>query len=394
MEQTGYSEADAEFLVNGGASQNGRQKASDDLPKKIKAVQVSKVTPTRTEYWWKSFIPKARPTVLAGDPGIGKSALICKICAHLTTGKAFPTILSGEPAQEDFDPVTVCLLTSEDDAGDTIRPRLEVNGADASLVHHVEGWYTDDAKTGMITMQDTNLLGDVLTTYKPGLLVFDPFQAYFGKDIDMNRANQTRPVLEAVDRLCRQYGCTPLFVCHIGKTHREAIYATLGSIDIGALMRSILFLGQDPENEHRRILAHAKVSNARKGQSIVYKMISVEHDIPTEDSIVTVEAPRLIWDGVSNLKADDLSMPAPADLEDRTIVDQAVEFIHELLSNGPVLSSEAEKACKSNGFTVATQRRAKAKLGVQAHRQAVPEGELSEEQNQKRPWEWVLPPQA
>ena len=97
---------------------------------------------------------------------------------------------------------------------------------------------------------------------------------------------------------------------------------------------------------------------------------------------------------MGSAKADDLSMPAPADMEDRTVVEQAVDFIEELLRDGPVLSTDAEKACKAQGFTVATQRRAKAKLKVQSHRKQDPEGDTNPDGNRNSPWEWHLPPHA
>jgi putative DNA primase/helicase len=368
---------------------------SGDNKKRLQVTQLSTVRPVRTEFLWKPFIPRGRPVTLEGDPGVGKSALICKIISHLSTGKAFPNVLPGTPALSDFDPVNVCLLTSEDDSGDTIRPRLEVNGADCSRVYRLEGWQTPDGEHGSITMQDLDLLRMAMNDYKPAMIVFDPFQAYFGKDVDMNRANQTRPVLDAVDNLCRAHNCTPLFIRHVGKSHREAIYAGLGSIDIAGVMRSILFLGQDTENETRRILAHAKMNGGRIGQSLAYKMVSVEYDITTDDGFITVEAPMLKWDGLSSLKANDLSMPIASEAyEERGVVDQAADFLRELLSDGAVLATEAKKEYESAGFTKATMRRAQAKLKVVTRRQAPPSGEWPEDGNKKAPWEWALPPGA
>ena len=261
--------------------------------KTLVVTRLSDVVPTRIDYLWRTLIPRGRPVTLEGDPGIGKSSLVCKIISHLTTGKAFPNVFEYEQQGLDFDPFNVCLLTTEDDPADTIRPRVEANGGDSSCVFFIDGWQTDDGEKGQVTMQNLDLLEHALITYTPALIVFDPFQAYFGKDVDMHRANTTRPVLDGVDSLCRKYNCTPLFIRHIGKSHREAIYAGLGSIDITGVMRSVLFLGQDPENENRRILAHAKSNGGRIAKSICYKIASVQHDIVTANGIVTVEAPQV-----------------------------------------------------------------------------------------------------
>jgi hypothetical protein len=52
-------------------------------------------------------------------------------------------------------------------------------------------------------MQDLALLRQALEAYTPALLVFDPVQSFFGRGIDMNHANDTRPVLDAVAELCK-----------------------------------------------------------------------------------------------------------------------------------------------------------------------------------------------
>jgi hypothetical protein len=363
--------------------------------KQLRVTQISTVTPTRTDYLWDPLIPRARAVALDGDPGVGKSALTCKITAHLTSGKAFPNVLTGTPPPEDFDPVTVCLMTSEDDKGDTIRPRLEANGADCTRVFLIEGWQTPDGEYGQVTMQDLDLLRKIMNEYNPALLVFDPFQAYFGRNVDMNRANETRPVLDAIDSLCREYNCTPFFVRHVGKSRREAIHAGLGSVDITGVMRSELFLGRDPENEHRRILAHTKMNGGRMGQSIAYRMVSVEHDILTDEGIITVEAPLIQWDGLSSLKANDLSMPAGSDAhEERALVDQAVDFLRELLGPRAMLVSKAETECKHAGYTQSTIRRARVKLNVIARRQMPESGEYPPGGVANQPWEWALTREA
>src|SRR4051812_13727917 len=54
-------------------------------------------------------------TVLDGDPGLGKSPLLCEFAARLSRGEALP---GGQPGR----PRTVLLLSAEDDPIDTIRP--------------------------------------------------------------------------------------------------------------------------------------------------------------------------------------------------------------------------------------------------------------------------------
>ena len=126
----------------------------------------------------------------------------------------------------------------------------------------------------------------------------------------MNKANETRPVLDALVGLCKQYNCTTLFVRHIGKAQQDKTTSLgLGSIDITANFRSVLVLGYDPDDPKgpRRILAHAKSNTAAMGRSLAYKMLSTEQVFTTDTGDrITYEAPRLEWDGASSLTAEDL----------------------------------------------------------------------------------------
>jgi hypothetical protein len=353
-------------------------------PRQLRVTKLSEVQPERVHWLWQPHLPLGRPVALEGDPGVGKSSLIAKIAAHLTSGQTFPNVLKGH-APQPFLACNVCLLTAEDDPGDTILPRIAVNGGDPARVFLIDGWHQPDGAQGPVTMQDLDLLQQALEQHKPKLLVFDPVQSFFGRKVDMNSASDTRPVLDAVIALCKRYACTPLFVRHIGKVRRDkALHAGLGSIDITAAMRSVLFLGEDPDNDQRRILAQSKSNNARLGPSLAYLVVSVDYDLltPTGD-FVTVEAPRLDWDGLSPLTANDLASPPLTNDEEMSALDHAKEFLETLLADAPMLADEVSAAAKKAGFTTATIRRAKVLAGIKAKRRRI-EGAPSKDW----PWEW------
>lgn len=365
----------------------------DDAAPEVRTLdvrQLSQVAPERVEWLWKPLLPVGRPVSLEGNPGIGKSNVVVKIAAHLTTGRAFPTVVEATAPQRAFAPCPVALLGAEDDAADTIRPRLEVNGGDAQHFYLFEGWRHPDGTRGLLTLQDLRLLQTLLEDYQPALLVVDPLQAFFGRGLDMNHANETRPVLADVAALCKEQRCTILYVRHLAKAHKEqAIYAAIGSIDISAHVRSAMLVGVDPDNPARRILAHHKASNAPEAESLAFTLTSVEREMfRADESSVMVEASRVDWDGLSPLKAADLLQPRQSDeeQEDKSALGQAREFLQELLQEGPVLSKEVKASAKEAGVAMRTLARAKALIRVKVTRR-----EQEGLPREKWPWVWQFP---
>src|ERR1051326_702755 len=68
---------------------------------------------------WPGRIARGKVTIIAGDPGLGKSQITASIAAVVTTGGCWPV----DRGQSDTG--AVLFLTAEDDAADTLRPRLE-----------------------------------------------------------------------------------------------------------------------------------------------------------------------------------------------------------------------------------------------------------------------------
>ena len=268
-----------------------------------------------------------------------------------------------------------------------------MNGGDAKLVHIVEGKRSPE--TGEIlpfTLADLSLLADVLTTYAPALMVFDPLQSYFGM-ADMNQASETRPTLDAVRAVCKAHSCTPLYVRHNGKTQRnKAIHASLGSIDITAHMRSVLALFKDPDDATLRILAQAK-TNGRLAPSMKLKLVGATCDVPIGAGMELLEDVRVDWDGLSDLTAEDLNAREQTHGGDtdeaNSALGQARDFVREVLGDGPMLVDEIRAHAKKAGVSEKTLRRAKDKEDYKARRK--PQEGLPAH---KWPWEWYDPRQS
>src|SRR5207253_3242126 len=80
--------------------------------------QCSKDVPSKTLEWlWPNWLPLGKLVILDGDPGLGKSTLLLDLAARVSNAALMPDSSQGISGN-------VLILSAEDDAGDTIKPRL------------------------------------------------------------------------------------------------------------------------------------------------------------------------------------------------------------------------------------------------------------------------------
>ena len=93
------------------------------------------------------------------------------------------------------------------------------------------------------------------------LVIIDPIQAYLGADVDMNRANEVRPIFMRLGQVAQRTGCAILLIGHLNKAAgMQSLQRGLGSIDIAAAVRSVMFIGKLKHDPTMRILTHEKSS--------------------------------------------------------------------------------------------------------------------------------------
>ena len=108
-------------------------------------------------------------TLLAGDPGIGKSQISIDIAARITTGAEWP---DGGRA----DSGSVIIISAEDSAADTIRPRLEAARADLSRVHILKAAVKGNGSPTTFSLQDdlNGLAAKINEVGDARLVIIDP----------------------------------------------------------------------------------------------------------------------------------------------------------------------------------------------------------------------------
>lgn len=222
-------------------------------PKLIRACDVPYEPPRWTIA---PYFQRGKGTLIQGDNGSGKTAFLCAIAAHVTTGEP----LLGIPI---VTPGNVIILSVEDDLP-ILRGRVEASGGDLTKCHFM-------ANAAGLTFNSPEI-EEAVKYVQAKMIIFDPIQSFMGADVDMFRANQTRPELAKLFEMCDRNDCSCAIISHMGKSKGEKspVNRSLGSTDIPAAMRSILELTFNPDNEEERVMVHVKCSNAPKGQSIAY----------------------------------------------------------------------------------------------------------------------------
>ncbi len=248
-------------------------------------------------------------------------------------------------------------------SGDTIRPRLEAAGADLAKVIQLEGVRTGKSER-MATLADLDPLRKAIEEIKAAFVIVDPLMAALPGRVDSHRDQDIRHVLAGLAKLASESRVAVLVVRHLNKHGTgNPLYRGGGSIGIIGAVRSGLLVAPDPEdpNGKRRILAVTKSNFAALPSSLAYQIgtKTVQHDS------LNLEIPFVDWLGLSKIRAADL-LVLPKTSEERSALDEAMEFLEAILGQGRVASDEVTKEARKAGISNRTLNRARAKLGVKA----------------------------
>ena len=303
-------------------------------PETVKIIRMSDVELTPVDWLWKPYLPFGKLSVLQGNPGEGKTYFAMHLAAACTNGKLLPNM-------ERMEPFNVIYQTAEDGLGDTVKPRLIEAGADLDRVLVI-----DDSEV-QLTLSDERIEKAIIEN-NARLVIIDPIQAYLGADVDMNRANEVRPIFMRLGQVAQRTGCAILLIGHLNKAAgMQSLQRGLGSIDIAAAVRSVMFIGKLKHDPTMRILTHEKSSLAPPGASLAFSL---------------GDEGGFRWVGEYDITADEMLSGIEPQRETKT--QQAKDLICALLAGGKqVLSEDIDKAALERGIPGRTVRDAKRELG-------------------------------
>ncbi|WP_376697238.1 AAA family ATPase [Wenzhouxiangella sp. EGI_FJ10305] len=326
---------------------------------------LSEIKPEPIRWLWPNRIARGKLTLIAGDPKLGKSLLTADITARITAGQPWPVDGSYPPRG------AVIFASAEDDAADTIRPRLEAAQADISRVHILETVQEADPESLEVRERMFNLKRDMarLDSELVALsdvvaVIIDPVTAYLG-GTDSHKNSDIRELLAPLAKLAGKHDVAVIAVSHLNKGgSNNALYRVSGSLAFTATARACWLVAKDQDDEDRRLLLPS-------GSNIAPDIGGLAYRIVTNDTRVGPVA-VLDWDpDPVDVDASDALQP---DSDERDEKNEAVDWLQDMLAHGPMKAAEIKKAANKEGLAWRTVQRARRQAGVESVRSGFGQG--------------------
>lgn len=335
----------------------------------LQIVSMAEVQAVPINWLWHGWLPLGKLTILAGAGGCGKTNLLLALIATISINGIFPDNSKCHGTGR------ILIYSTEDDAGDTLKPRLMANGADLGKIDFIAGRINDKGEREPFDpSQDLPLLRQYAQKHPDiKLLMIDPIISAVGGD--SNKATDVRRALQVLVDFANEFNCAVVGITHFakgtaGSTPAERI---IGSQAFTALARMV-WSAAKREDEGDCILVRAKSNISTLEGGIRYKL---EADIVGDN----IETTKTAWLGAIEGTARELLNDIESTENHSSAMDEAKEFLIDLLSPVESMpSKEVKKQYQEAGLSTRTIERASSGLKIVRFK---PQGETA--------WHWKLP---
>jgi KaiC/GvpD/RAD55 family RecA-like ATPase len=325
---------------------------------------LSEIRAQAVPWLWRNFIPRGRATLLSGDPGSAKTWFALDITARLSRGLQWADGTQGNG------PANIYYMTVEDDARDTIRPRIDSLGGDPSriAIYNSENPLHVDLSTEPGRQR---IEREIVNVGNVKLVVIDPI-ADFSGDVNPNAAEDVRALLTPLIRMAARRDFALMMIGHLNKAQTmSAIYRAGGSTSgwLGKCRASFMIIRNKDERALRHVIAIKANLAPQDPPQLEFRIndgrldIGIStHEIDPEDQL-----------GVQQ------HGPDPRER------DEAVAWLEEFFMGKYELpATDIEEAARANGISESTLRRAKKQAGYRSLKRT--------ESGGKALWVWARGP--
>jgi len=320
----------------------------DPNVKPILGELASTIKPEVLAWLWPDYIPQGLLTLVAGDPGSGKSTIIADLVGRYTSGRPFPDGAAGTSGN-------VVMLNAEDPRTSVMLPRLMLAEANLDRVRLVGATTKDDDNTDRLIAlpDDLEIFERTITRSEARLAIVDPLNSYVTGRVNSFKDAEVRRMLAALSGVAERTGAAIIVVMHLNKGESEnAMYRVGGSIAYVGSARAAFLVAPDPEDETggRRVFQGVKNNYTPNMPGLGFRLVG--------DGAYNMA--RVDWTGaVAGSTIRLLQRPRP-----QSEIDKACATLHGLLKGGERLADDVEKEMEAAGISGPTYRRARLKLGV------------------------------
>jgi hypothetical protein len=250
--------------------------------------------------------------------------------------------------------VGVVWVSGEDNAEDTIRPRLERAGADLTrvkIIDHIPDG-TEDGRPVVIP-DDLPRIVRALKAVNGGVLLIDPLETFLPDKVSSINSKDVRKVMHAIRNFGEKYSVSVIGLGHLNKLlSGPAVVRGLNSIAFTAATREAWVVAEDPDkpadgDTKNYILACRKpFAGSYTPDSLEYSIIKVDRNTADFE-----------WGGKSKHTAETI-LQRP-EVEEPGAREEAREFLRKELKEGRVLSNTVLAHAKVEMISLRTLKRAK-----------------------------------
>ena len=373
MQPRDYDELTARLEVQ---SSNGHAAQTQEATVALRCASQIEMEPV--SWLWSGWLAAGKLHMLGGVPGTGKTTIALAIAAVVSRGGTWP---DGAPFKA---PGHVIVWSGEDDAADTLVPRLSAMNADLGRVHIVSDVTDPDGKRPFDPAHDMPALiskarevGDVR------LLIVDPVVMTVAGDSHKN--SEVRRGLSPLVTFAQELRAAVLGITHFSKgtSGKEPLDRVTGSLAFGAAPRLVFAASkkkdENGEETDARVFVRVKSNIGPDGGALTYTLNTV--DLPQG-----ITTSQVSWGGKVEGSARDILADAEQSQEEsagRTERDEAADFLRSVLADKPVKASQVLREAREAGHSERTIRRAKDELDIKAVKEGMDGG-----------WVWQLPKMA
>ncbi|NNM84600.1 MAG: AAA family ATPase [Phycisphaerales bacterium] len=346
--------ADMAVEVDGRKTSEYWENFQQVVPKRL-----SDEAPYPQPWLWTNYVPCGNVTVLAGEPGIGKSLIALNLAARLSSSRAWPdgTIMPEAPKFARMRQPGSMILSAEDNASYVVVPRLIKAGADLSKIYTPN--YMQFPESAILFPRDAERLFYHCQGSEIGLVIVDHGPAFFGKPFTDDR-QRTPTAAHSLNDLAREMEQAVLVIVHVSKTrYHSAIHRVLGHPALAVMARSVLMAVADRSEENtdpsRRLLVSVKNSYGPPPKPLAYRVrdqtiewLGPAHEGADRDALIHLAPQR----------------PGP----DPTHLEKAIEWLIGELAPGPQPYRKIMAKGVAAGFSQRTLLRAKESVAIKSVR--------------------------